>query len=361
MNLKQTIDIYGGGPGSGCNPEVGKCGRPLGSGKGGSNYLMESFDVLKTKGNWTHTVNGVKLNITLTAHQWAVKANGVHVTSFTKRAEAAIFVQNNVEDLTSGKTEKTVEKEKPKQLPVEKLTPTAQKTILAKAAEVKAAFMCTEPSATLQTFLDDAAKVMAFAGVDSRILTGLKSLEFGNPGIGALGVYKQPVMNKGGNKTISILKSSPSVRTIIHEFGHHVDYEHATQWSKYGPAHNTSNASGVVLKDVDTTSMHADKTAMNAEFDAVKAQAKAKYFPNEKFDWQKLSYKVKTGFDHKELKAVSAYSLLNNREWFAENFANYFLTSGPGLGVAAREKFKSDNPATFKFMDNLAQGRYFKK
>ncbi|SRR6266566_4596578 len=28
MNIRSTISIYGGGPGSGCNPEAGKCGRP---------------------------------------------------------------------------------------------------------------------------------------------------------------------------------------------------------------------------------------------------------------------------------------------------------------------------------------------
>lgn len=28
MNLQSTIDIYAGGPGSGCNPEAGHCGRP---------------------------------------------------------------------------------------------------------------------------------------------------------------------------------------------------------------------------------------------------------------------------------------------------------------------------------------------
>lgn len=28
MRLESTLSIYGGGPGSGCNPEVGKCGRP---------------------------------------------------------------------------------------------------------------------------------------------------------------------------------------------------------------------------------------------------------------------------------------------------------------------------------------------
>jgi hypothetical protein len=33
LNLFATIELYGGGEGSGCNPEVGKCGRPPGSGK----------------------------------------------------------------------------------------------------------------------------------------------------------------------------------------------------------------------------------------------------------------------------------------------------------------------------------------
>lgn len=32
MNLQQTLDILAGGPGSGCNPDVGVCGRPAGSG-----------------------------------------------------------------------------------------------------------------------------------------------------------------------------------------------------------------------------------------------------------------------------------------------------------------------------------------
>lgn len=32
MNLASTIALHGGGPGSGCNPEKGKCGRPSGTG-----------------------------------------------------------------------------------------------------------------------------------------------------------------------------------------------------------------------------------------------------------------------------------------------------------------------------------------
>lgn len=37
MNIHSVIELYGGGPGSGCNPEVAnpRCGRPEGSGAGG--------------------------------------------------------------------------------------------------------------------------------------------------------------------------------------------------------------------------------------------------------------------------------------------------------------------------------------
>lgn len=34
MNLALAIEMYAGGPGSGCNPAAGKCGRPFGSGSG---------------------------------------------------------------------------------------------------------------------------------------------------------------------------------------------------------------------------------------------------------------------------------------------------------------------------------------
>src|SRR3970282_2268848 len=44
MNLRETIDLYLGGPGSGCNPDGGKCGRPS---IGVKRDLSESFDYQK--------------------------------------------------------------------------------------------------------------------------------------------------------------------------------------------------------------------------------------------------------------------------------------------------------------------------
>lgn len=40
MNLATTITMYGGGPGSGCNPEAGRCGRPA---EGGKEHGLTSF------------------------------------------------------------------------------------------------------------------------------------------------------------------------------------------------------------------------------------------------------------------------------------------------------------------------------
>jgi hypothetical protein len=56
MNLSTCMDLYlpaivGGGEGSGCNPEVGKCGRPPGSGKGVGTarpYAQKLLDLQKS-------------------------------------------------------------------------------------------------------------------------------------------------------------------------------------------------------------------------------------------------------------------------------------------------------------------------
>lgn len=43
MNLAATIELFGGGPGSGCNPEKGKCGRPAGYGTGSKLHMKQSI------------------------------------------------------------------------------------------------------------------------------------------------------------------------------------------------------------------------------------------------------------------------------------------------------------------------------
>src|ERR1051325_2812739 len=57
MNLAQTIDLYAGGPGSGCDPDVAqshgeKCGRPSGTGEGTGNAKsgdLAQFKALKNQ------------------------------------------------------------------------------------------------------------------------------------------------------------------------------------------------------------------------------------------------------------------------------------------------------------------------
>lgn len=54
MNLQQTLDLYGGGRGSGCNPEVGKCGRPKGSGTGKGSTAQHLADMIRSSGGFTY-------------------------------------------------------------------------------------------------------------------------------------------------------------------------------------------------------------------------------------------------------------------------------------------------------------------
>lgn len=45
MNLGATIElVYSGGPGSGCNPEVGKCGRPASGLNSPEEFFQEWVD-----------------------------------------------------------------------------------------------------------------------------------------------------------------------------------------------------------------------------------------------------------------------------------------------------------------------------
>jgi hypothetical protein len=56
MNLQTTISIYAGGPGSGCNPEKGKCGRPIIREKHPTNdeVLQQVGFSNVGMGNWVH-------------------------------------------------------------------------------------------------------------------------------------------------------------------------------------------------------------------------------------------------------------------------------------------------------------------
>lgn len=50
MNLWDTIELLGGGPGSGCNPDVGRCGRPPLQGK--LNYQGLRISIENRRGSY---------------------------------------------------------------------------------------------------------------------------------------------------------------------------------------------------------------------------------------------------------------------------------------------------------------------
>jgi hypothetical protein len=57
MNLAVTISIYAGGPGSGCNPEVGKCGRPSGFGREEWNKAHQRVQSKFGKKDWAYMLS----------------------------------------------------------------------------------------------------------------------------------------------------------------------------------------------------------------------------------------------------------------------------------------------------------------
>lgn len=52
MNLQSTISIYGGGPGSGCNPEAGKCGRPGLPSDGANKRALDDLNNMPKEKKW---------------------------------------------------------------------------------------------------------------------------------------------------------------------------------------------------------------------------------------------------------------------------------------------------------------------
>jgi len=52
MNLEEILIILAGGPGSGCNPDVGKCGRPPGE---RTVVARQLYDRIKKDGGFTYS------------------------------------------------------------------------------------------------------------------------------------------------------------------------------------------------------------------------------------------------------------------------------------------------------------------
>src|SRR5438309_4808215 len=99
MNLQATIELYGGGPGSGCNPDVGRCGRPTGSGKQGGVAVqwMRERDPGGVQNKFSATVRGKVVEIKrdtsptrIGKFRWMIEVNGQPAgTAYYKNSKAA--------------------------------------------------------------------------------------------------------------------------------------------------------------------------------------------------------------------------------------------------------------------------------
>jgi len=143
------------------------------------------------------------------------------------------------------------------------------------------------------------------------------------------------------------LKPSPSYVTVLHEYGHHVDY----RFYRYR------------LTGAGAPKLSLTKESAKLRIEALNEFRDAQEYANKTFlqgqaatgDWlesglwdkhKKTLYK----YAH-SLRGISAYAHGNEKEWFAEHFARYFTTP---------DRVKQVAPKTYGWIDKLVKGELFK-
>lgn len=129
-------------------------------------------------------------------------------------------------------------------------------------------------------------------------------------------------------------------KTFIHEFGHALDLS-ARQF----------------LPNEGLIQFQSDRAAMRAEYNAEKTRASE--LPENKDRIRRIgsASNSETSWWLLSTKAVSGYALYNDREWFAEHFAQY-VRSGGESKLAGRTSTQKEFPATYKLIENYVKGKY---
>lgn len=249
MRLLNTIRLFGGGPGSGCNPDAGKCGRPAGSG----------------------------------AH-----ASKEHVKGYFDNAKA--------------------ERWKGKDLP---------------------------------PVVDKAIDLIVSRNISTKLFDNRKLLSFNI--LGREDYRTQ--QDAGGFYTPSARELYISAKTpgvLIHELGHHFDYEFGSNATKQYAGEKIS---------LDKEPLGQASHEMYSEFrEGVRKlrEAFGGKMPTDKGGWQSPFQINKTTANGVRIKCPSTYALLNPQEWFAESFKAY-ITNPESLAHL---------PKTQSFMKRFVAGEF---
>jgi hypothetical protein len=127
--------------------------------------------------------------------------------------------------------------------------------------------------------------------------------------------------------------------TVVHEFGHHVDY------SLRGP--------GLENIGYDAEAFYTGRDELEQDYENARAMARKIIGIDPYENYQQFGRAADSSVKIAKL-CPRSYALLNDREWFAESFREY------ASGGALREKLKKRAPKTYEHIRKIFDGEYRK-
>lgn len=347
MNLASAI-IYAGGPGSGCNPEVGKCGRPPGSGSRDAEEIklkQRAVQVGQPRDDVQNRLykRGYKLDPVRSKFYNDSKQ---YVVAYTKGGDRTYYVtyddDNKVisaEKVTTPKPatgETTVlppVKNEPTSLtdqpvePASKITGTV-KDLADMFKDAGAGFLQDNH----KVWVAHAIEKMAAANLHPSLIGKLTAI-VSEKTRGASGTYLHWVQR-------ITLGDGANADTVIHEYGHHIDYAMVGRGDKL-----TTEGRKLYDQTIDEWANANDQVArtIGMPFGSNSVTSKEE---NEK--WYVARSRM---WMVKSLPAVSHYAMYNHKEWIAESFTKF---------IRNPKFLERKAPETYKFFSELNKGKLLK-
>jgi hypothetical protein len=353
VNLATTITVFAGGPGSGCNPEVGHCGRPTEDAAPASEHFKAGSDTAKVyehlaHGEWRSLkdtqseLGGINVKSRLGAVDRRGRSTGKFYVEFGPSGMVRVLHKGQ-----EGYKEQAPKEKKTRAPREAKDSGTVKEPRRKGTAGLEPMNYARGKDAVEKNYGRAYGKygsvrvgfnTMLQRGMDARLIETNRCKIDGNAsgrGLGPTGYYSGKY-NWLANK-LSMARGysgEHGADTFIHEWGHHLDY-------------NYLNRFGGINEKFDYNAAHQDRVHALSEMTEEKTRLEMEHGTNKvRFDHKNIAsnYGVRT-------KAPSYYAMYNDKEWIAESFREYY---------GNRERLSDNNPKTFKLIDNLVNGRYHK-
>ena len=181
-----------------------------------------------------------------------------------------------------------------------------------------------------------AMRAMSARHIDVRLTSGLEKITHISA-VDRVGEYQIK------QKTIGLVKSLSDrnvAKTLIHEYGHHIDFEFfGFEGLDFSFPSKVSEA-GKIMRTEATTEFYTARTKALKRIEKSDSWGSYKYA-----DISSALSKIES-----ELEAPSVYALSNTQEWFAESWSNYIYSPSALKRVA---------PKTYSLIDKLVKGELF--